>query len=160
MRPPAFPHAPTVIAKVATGPKIADPAPYPPTISPTTSPRLSGNHFDPTGVGVAYPNPFPRPITTPNARYTATSESVRLARRKPAPTRTLPIAAGMRGPLTSCNRPANTNETAKQTIAIVKTHDVCARVHPNSLSSGRTNTLQAYNDPRPRFISTPPTTGH
>ena len=28
------------------------------------------------------------------------------------------------------------------TIAIVNTHDVAARVHPNSFSSGSTNTLQ------------------
>src|SRR5580765_7524353 len=38
---------------VAIGPKIAEPAPYPPTISPTTRPRRSGNHFDATGIGVA-----------------------------------------------------------------------------------------------------------
>ena len=33
--------------------KIADPAPYPPTASPTASPRLSGNHLAITGMGVA-----------------------------------------------------------------------------------------------------------
>ena len=38
---------------VASGPMIAELAPYPPTISPTTRPRLSGNHFDATGIGVA-----------------------------------------------------------------------------------------------------------
>ena len=38
---------------LATGPIMAEPAPYPPTIRPTTSPRLSGNHFEATGIGVA-----------------------------------------------------------------------------------------------------------
>ena len=33
------------------------------------------------------------------------------------------------------------NDSAKQTIAIVKTQDVCARVQPNSFSRGRTKTL-------------------
>src|SRR5438034_1039400 len=56
-------------------------------------------------------------------------------------------------------RPASTNEAAKDTTATVKTHDVCARVQPNSFSSGSTNTLQAYSDPSARFMDTPPTTG-
>ena len=51
------------------------------------------------------------------------------------------------------------NERAKQTMAIVNTQEVCARVHPNSLSSGSTKTLQAYRDPSARFIRTPPMTG-
>ncbi len=108
-----------------------------------TSPRLSGNHFDPTGVGVAYPNPLPRPTTTPNDRYSPINELVKLARMKPALTRMPPIAAQMRGPLRSWIRPATMNDSAKQTIAIVKTQDVCARVQPNSFSRGSTNTLQA-----------------
>ena len=33
--------------------KIAEPAPYPPTASPTARPRLSGNHFAITGIGIA-----------------------------------------------------------------------------------------------------------
>src|SRR5687767_4747430 len=56
-------------------------------------------------------------------------------------------------------RPARTKESAKNTIAIVYTHDVSARRQPNSCSSGSTKTLQAYNEPRARFISTPPKTG-
>ena len=35
------------------------------------------------------------------------------------------------------------NVAAKQTMAIVYTHDVSARFQPNSFSSGSTNTLQA-----------------
>jgi hypothetical protein len=54
------------IKLVAMGPMIAEPAPYPPTINPTTSPRLSGNHLEATGVGVAYPNPLPAPTRMPN----------------------------------------------------------------------------------------------
>src|SRR6185295_7816015 len=53
----------------ARGPKIAEPAPYPPTASPTASPRLSGNHLAITGIGVAYPNPFPSPPITPKQTY-------------------------------------------------------------------------------------------
>mgnify|MGYP003338181599 CR=1 FL=1 len=41
----------SLIIDVAIGPMMADPAPYPPTISPIARPRLSGNHFDATGVG-------------------------------------------------------------------------------------------------------------
>src|SRR5262245_40427602 len=51
------------------------------------------------------------------------------------------------------------NVAAKQTIAIVYTQDVCARFHPNSLSSGRTNTLHAYNEPSARFRDMPPMIG-
>ena len=40
------------------------------------------------------------------------------------------------------------NVVANVTMAIVKTQEVCARVHPNSCSSGRTKTLQAYDDRR------------
>src|SRR5467141_3782704 len=42
---------------------------------------------------------------------------------------------------------------------MVYTQEVWARVQPNSFSSGRTNTLQAYREPNARFIETPPTTG-
>src|SRR5512142_3511050 len=38
--------------RFASGPKIADPPPYPATASPTARPRLSGNHFAMTGIGV------------------------------------------------------------------------------------------------------------
>src|SRR5262245_57325426 len=69
------------------------------------------------------------------------------------------MAAQIFGPRLSWIRPARTNEAAKQTIAIVNTHDVSARFQPNSFSSGRTNTLQAYNDPSARFIQMPPMTG-
>ena len=41
------------MSALPTGMKIAEPPPYPATINPTTRPRLSGNHFDPTGMGVA-----------------------------------------------------------------------------------------------------------
>src|SRR5918994_1290266 len=56
-------------------------------------------------------------------------------------------------------RPASTNAAAKTTMAMVNTHEVCARVQPNSFSSGSTNTLQAYSEPRARFMHTPPITG-
>ena len=52
-----------------SGPKMADPAPYPPTASPTARPRLSGNHFAITGIGVAYPKPLPSPPITPKQTY-------------------------------------------------------------------------------------------
>src|SRR2546422_9959537 len=55
-------------------------------------------------------------------------------------------------------RPAKINVDANVTIAIVNTHEVCARFQPNSFSSGSTNTLQAYNDPSARFIDIPPMT--
>src|SRR6478672_10594454 len=58
-------HPRCAINDVATGPMIAEPAPYPPTMKPITRPRLSGNHFDPTGVGAEYPKPFPIPTRTP-----------------------------------------------------------------------------------------------
>jgi hypothetical protein len=51
------------------------------------------------------------------------------------------------------------NVAAKETMAMVYTHDVCARFHPNSFSSGRTNTLQAYNEPSARLREMPPTIG-
>src|SRR6059036_904256 len=70
-----------------------------------------------------------------------------------------PRKAQIFGPLRSCRRPAAMKASAKQTMAIVYTHDVSARVQPNSFSSGSTNTLQAYSDPSARFIDTPPATG-
>src|SRR5262245_43913677 len=51
------------------------------------------------------------------------------------------------------------NDAANVTIAIVKVQDVCARVQPNSRSSGSTKTLHAYSVPSARFMQTPPTTG-
>src|SRR3990172_6743959 len=110
---------------------------------PTTRPRLSGNHLEPTGMGVAYPNPLPTPTITPKQTYKYDSELVKLDKANPRPTRIEPVGAQTRGPLTSCRRPATTNEMAKATIAMVKTHEVWARVHPNSRSSGMTKTLQA-----------------
>ncbi|OFW04245.1 MAG: hypothetical protein A3I61_09690 [Acidobacteria bacterium RIFCSPLOWO2_02_FULL_68_18] len=68
---------------------------------------------------------------------------VKLDRMKPRPTSVPPMAAQIRGPRRSCSRPATMNDAAKVTIAIVKVHDVCARVQPNSCSSGSTNTLHA-----------------
>ena len=41
------------VSIAASGPKIAEPAPYPPTARPTARPRLSGNHLAITGMGVA-----------------------------------------------------------------------------------------------------------
>ena len=38
--------------------------------------------------------------------------------------------------------------------------DVSARFQPNSFSRGATKTLQAYSEPRARFIKSPPTTRH
>src|SRR5436189_236749 len=54
--------------------------------------------------------------------------------------------------------PPSMNVLAKTTTAMVYTHDVWLRVHPNSFSSGSTNTLHAYSEPSARFIETPPTT--
>src|SRR5207237_88215 len=125
---------------------------------PTTSPRLSGNHFDATGIGVAYPNPLPAPTMMPNTTYRNVSEFVKLVRKNPRDTRTAPSKAAGRGPRLSCSRPPATKVAAKVTTAIVNTHDVCARFQPNSFSSGSTNTLHAYSDPSARFIKTPPTT--
>jgi hypothetical protein len=68
---------------------------------------------------------------------------VKLARKNPALTRAPPRKAGMVGPFRSCKRPAAMNVSAKQMMAIVYTHDVWARVQPNSCSSGSTNTLHA-----------------
>ena len=44
--------------------------------------------------------------------------------------------------------------------AMVKTHDVCVRVHPNSFSSGSTKMLHAYSAPSGRFMSSAPATRH
>ncbi len=48
---------------------------------------------------------------------------------------------------------------AKQTMAMVYTQDVCALFHPNSFSSGSTNTLQAYSEPSARLSEMPPMIG-
>src|SRR6266705_4972588 len=55
-------------------------------------------------------------------------------------------------------RPARINVNANVTMAIVKTHEVWARVQPNSFSRGSTKTLQAYKEPSARFIDIPPIT--
>src|SRR5918993_5779803 len=78
---------------------------------------------------------------------------------KPRPTSVPPSAAQIRGPRLSWIRPPRMNDAANVTTAIVNVHDVCARVHPNSCSSGSTNTLHAYRVPSARFMHTPPTTG-
>src|SRR5260221_425522 len=122
---------------------------------PTTSPRLSGNHFEPTGVGAEYPNPLPTPTMTPKHTYRAVSDVAKLVSRNPALTRMLPSRAQIRGPFLSWSRPAAMNVKAKQTTAIVKVCDVCVRVQPNSFSSGATNTLQAYSDPSARWAAPP-----
>ena len=44
-------------------------------------------------------------------------------------------------------------------MPIVVTQDVCARVQPNSFSSGSMNALIAYSVPSVMFNITPPTTG-
>ena len=91
--------------------------------------------------------------------YSVTSEVVKLARRNPALTNRPPVYAQILGPFRSWIRPATINVAAKHRTAIVYTHDVSVRDQPNSFSSGRTKTLQAYNDPSARFIRIPPNTG-
>ena len=126
----------------ARGPKIAEPAPYPPTARPTAKPRLSGNHFAITGIGVAYPNPLPKPII-PKQTHKYGRLVVDEQRKKPRLARTLPASEQKNGPILSWMLPATTKPSASITTAIVKTIDVSARVHPNCFSRGVTNTLQA-----------------
>src|ERR1043166_9623311 len=83
---------------------------------------------------------------------------VKLARMNAAPSATDPMIEMRNGPRRSCRRPVTPNEVPKTKIATVKIHDVCARFHPNSFSSGATKILHAYNDPSERFISHAPTT--
>ena len=54
-----------------------------------------------------------------------------------------PSAAIGRKPHLLCKRPAITNQNAIESTPMLKVQDVSARTHPNSLSSGKTKTLQA-----------------
>ena len=85
---------------------MKDPPPYPATASPTASPLRSGNHFDNTGIGVAYPNPLPIPSTTPIVRYREGRSFAFVARTHPRLNRTDPATEIQNGPFLSCSRPA------------------------------------------------------
>ena len=52
-----------------------------------------------------------------------------------------PMTATGRGPRRSWMKPAMTYHTAMRARPMVVTHEVCARVQPNSFSSGSMNTL-------------------
>ena len=110
---------------------------------PTTSPRLSGNHFDATGIGVEYPKPLPAPTITPKTMNRKVSEFVKLVRKNPSDTSTAPMNAAGRGPRLSWSFPPRMNVAANVSTAIVNTHDVSERFHPKSFSSGSTNALHA-----------------
>src|ERR1017187_6136480 len=129
--------------RLARGPKIADPAPYPPTANPTAKPRLSGNHLAITGMGVEYPKPLPNPPITPKQMNRYVRLWVNEHRKKPRLTSTPPVRDTQKGPNLSCRRPATMNVRANTTTAMVNTIEVSARFHPNSFSSGATNTLHA-----------------
>src|SRR6266516_1535150 len=83
---------------------------------------------------------------------------VKLARMNAEPSAIDPMIEMRNGPRRSCRRPATTKDVPNTKIATVKIHDVCARFHPNSFSSGAMKILHAYNDPSERFISNAPTT--
>src|ERR1039458_7458844 len=149
--------------KLARGPNSADPAPYPPTASPTANPRLSGNHLAITGIGVAYPKPLPSPPITPKEMYRAIRLWAWPDRKNPKLTRTPPVRDIQKGPNLSWRRPATMNVRANTTTAMVKVHvksgSLCMLNSRSLLSSG-TNKLQAYSVPKARFIERPPTTRH
>jgi hypothetical protein len=120
-----------------------DPPPYPATASPTASPRRSGNHLERTGIGVAYPNPLPIPRTAPMVRYRKVKFFVYVARIHPRLNSTEPVTETQKGPFLSCSRPATMKLRPKTNTAMVKTHEVCVRVQPNSFSRGKTKMLHA-----------------
>jgi hypothetical protein len=100
------------------------------------------------------------PTTTPKQTIRYVRLSVWAERRKPTVRRMQPVIETLKGPSLSWRRPAMMKERAKTTTAQVNTWDVSARFQPNSFSRGATKTLQAYSEPRARFIKTPPTTRH
>src|SRR5260370_22768395 len=71
-----------------------------------------------------------------------------------------PVTETQKGPNLSCSRPAKMNEIANTITAHPNTEEVAARFHPNSFSSGATNTLHAYSEPSSRFMESPPPTRH
>src|SRR6202166_3156546 len=72
----------------------------------------------------------------------------------------LPAKEIQKGPKRSCSLPPISSDAANITAANVKTVEVCARLQPNSFSSGATKTLQAYSVPSARFIERPPARRH
>src|ERR1700741_4971279 len=91
-------HPIDAIIPGTNSPRMNEAAPYPPTMMPTTRPRLSGNHFEATGIGVAYPNPLPVPTIRPNAIYKVVNDVVMLVRKNPSETHIVPINAQILGP--------------------------------------------------------------
>src|SRR5258708_33104130 len=96
-----------------------------------------------TGIGVAYPKPFPMPPSAPNTKKIQPSDVVKELRKNPTLTSTPPVTETQNGPFLSWSRPAPMHESANTPTAIVKLVEVSTRAHPHSFSSGATNTLQA-----------------
>src|SRR5260370_8084137 len=100
-----------------------------------------------TGIGVAYPKPFPIPPSAPNTKKIQPSDVVKELRKNPTLTSTPPVTETQNGPFLSWSRPAPMNESANTPTALVKIVEVSARFHPNSSSTGPTYTLHAITHP-------------
>src|SRR3972149_1971608 len=85
---------------------------------------------------------------------------VKLARMNPRLSPMDPMTEILKGPSLSWRRPAITKDIPNTNTAMVKIHEVSARVQPNSFSRGAMKILQAYSDPNERFINNAPTTRH
>src|SRR5437867_3190940 len=101
------------------------------------------------------------PPITPNQKKNHHSAGVYAHMKNPMLTNTPPVTDTQNGPFLSWRRPARTKESANTNTAMLKIqNEISARFHPNSFSSGATNTLKPYRAPRARFMASPPTTRH
>src|SRR5260370_42643507 len=108
-----------------------------------------------TGIGVAYPKPFPIPPSAPNTTKIQPSDEVKELRKNPTLTSTPPVTETQNGPFLSWSRPAALHESANTTPALVQIVEVSARFQPNAFRRVATTTLQAETGPRPRFRDSP-----
>src|SRR5712691_5531147 len=100
------------------------------------------------------------PPMAPSQKKIQASDVVQALRKNPMLTSAPPFTETQNGPFLSWSRPAKTKLIANTKMRIVKIMAVSARFQPKSFSSGATNTLHAYAEPRARFMESPPTTRH
>src|SRR5712692_8170811 len=96
----------------------------------------------------------------PKVKKIHPKDFVKLARMNPRASPIEPTTETLNGPSSSWRRPAITKEIPNTNTAIVKIHEVSARFQPNSFSKGAMKMLQAYSEPRQRFMHRAPTTRH
>src|SRR3972149_6115004 len=99
-------------------------------------------------------------MTPPNVKKIQGRLFVKLARMNPRLSPMDPMTEILKGPSLSWRRPAITKDIPNTNTAMVKIHEVSARVQPNSFSRGAMKILQAYSDPNERFINTAPPPRH